>query len=359
MYIAVTQATRTEVKERIDVLLHEYCAAKMIDAQRIGERYSLLWESIAKLVNAGGKRFRPYMLLAAYNAYDQQGTVESITYAAMAQEFLHLAMLIHDDIIDRDTVRYGIKNVAGQYEESYTAYINDTQERVHMAYSTALLAGDVLLSEAYRLISRVDREPARVSNAIEILADGVFDVIGGELLDTENVFLHDVTISAETVAKYKTASYSFVSPLIMGATLAGAPSSEVSHLKMFAYNLGIAYQLRDDLLGVFGNTTTTGKSTSTDLTEGKSTYLIEQFEALASPTQKAAFSAVFHKADASEIELSTARELLIDSGAKAHVEQKIKLLGTRSKELIHQLAISETHKTVFYELVSTCLEREG
>jgi geranylgeranyl pyrophosphate synthase len=126
-----------------------------------------------------------------------------------------------------------------------------------MAQSTALLAGDILLSDAYLLLSKVAVADEFLRPAIKIFANGVFEVVGGELLDSESGFLNSV--SAEVIARYKTASYSFISPITMGATLGGASQHEVRLLKQFSEYLGVGYQLRDDLLGVFGDGEKTGK----------------------------------------------------------------------------------------------------
>jgi geranylgeranyl diphosphate synthase type II len=358
MHTATPSTSLTEVKKRVDTQLTEYCDTRTKSAHRVSERYGILWESINKLVEVGGKRLRPYMLIATYRAYAKEPHDEAIIPAAMAQEFVHLAMLIHDDIIDRDTIRYGIKNIVGQYEDAYQPYINNPAERTHMTESMGILAGDVLLSEAYHLLSKVACSPAAMSQAVAILSRGIFEVIGGELLDTENAFVTDTTISAEAIARYKTASYSFISPLTMGAALAGAPETELQALKQLAKQVGIGYQLRDDLLGVFGDESTTGKSTSTDIIEGKRTYLIEQFERVATDAQRQAFFSVFHKSHASEEALHNARKLLIEAGARAAVEEKIDTLRDQSMAIIQTLSISEASKATLTELVHACLKRD-
>lgn len=359
MQPTVSVPTITEVKSLIDQRLIEYCSVRMETARHINERYGILWESIATLINAGGKRFRPYMLITAFSAYaDDEADIESILPAAIAQELIHQAMLIHDDIIDRDTIRYGIKNVAGQYDDHYKQYLQDDAERRHMTTSSALLAGDVLISDAYRLIARVQAPKEHIVEAITLLSNGVFDVVGGELLDTESAFLTDTTIPAETIARYKTAGYSFVSPLLMGATFGGASESELRLLHQFAECLGIGYQLRDDMLGIFGNAAQTGKSTSTDITEGKRTYLIEQFETVATKKQKDDFYKIFHNLDATEIEIAQARELLQASGATDKVEAAIAHLQHTAEEIVGLLTMSDEVREVFRSLIAICLTRE-
>lgn len=348
----------TEVKQLIDTRLSEYCRVRIASAQHVHPRYGQLWETVRTLVTAGGKRFRPYMLISAYSAYaDLDESIEPILPAAIAQELIHQAMLVHDDIIDRDTTRYGIQNITGQYEALYAKDISDDTERGHMSLSSALLAGDVLISDAYHFLSRTDVSADRLAQATAILSNSVFEVVGGELLDTENAFLKETTISAETIARFKTASYSFISPITMGALLAGAPEQDIALLKEFSECVGIGYQLRDDLLGVYGDEDETGKSTTSDIIEGKRTYLIEQFDAHATKEQKQAFYEIFHRSNAMPQDIARAKELLSASGAKHQVETAIKVLAQHANERIDVFTISDEAKRVFHELVQQCLSR--
>lgn len=363
MQTVATGLTQSEVKNLIDTRLADYCEARIADAQVVSPRYTELWQSIDRLLKAGGKRFRPYMLLSTYLAYSQnnseESSIEAVVPAAMAQEFVHVAMLVHDDIIDRDDVRYGIKNVTGHYKDIYEPLLPDIGERTHMARSASLLAGDALLSESYRMLSTVNGPALLVQKATEIFANGVFEVIGGELLDTESGFFAKGTVNAELVARYKTASYSFISPLTSGAVLAGASGSEIMLLQQFSEYLGVGYQLRDDLLGVYGDSEKTGKSTSTDIIEGKQTYLIEQFDKLASEDQKHKFDALFHKADATDEQISIVKQLLVDSGAKAKVQSKIDELRQKAIYSVEQLSIPSESKEGFLTLIDRCLDREA
>lgn len=346
-------------KELTDTHIQRYCEERKANARHISPRYVALWDSIESLLLAGGKRLRPHLLITAYLGYAKDGMINTVLPAAVAQELLHSAMLVHDDIIDRDTVRYGVQNISGQYDTAYKLFIEDNTERAHMSLSAALLAGDILLSDAHRMLRSVDRPEELVNQATEILSRSVFEVVGGELLDTEVAFLPSGIINAETIATFKTASYSFTGPLTMGATLAGASEGELYLLTQLSEQLGIGYQLRDDLLGIFGDENKTGKSTSTDIVEGKRTFLIEQFEAIASSEQRSEFFSLFHRTNATPAELEKARELLIVSGAKEHVERHIDTLRESAYELISQLDIDEPARQELKSITKKCLQREA
>ncbi len=358
MQPSVSTLNLDAVKERVNRALARYCNERYGAASQVGHGYAVLWKSLSTLLQAGGKRLRPYMLLSAYQAYAEDPAIERVLPAALSQELVHLAMRVHDDIIDRDTIRYGIKNITGQYLDYYSANSESDTEVRHLAESSAILAGDILLSDSYRLLAKSDIGEMQLAKALLLMSRSVFEVVGGELLDTESALIDDPLVTAHTIARYKTASYSFIGPLVIGATLAGAPKKELETLQHFAESLGVAYQLRDDLLGVFGNEDVTGKSTSTDIVEGKRTHLIEQFELLATPEQATTFMVAFHNPKASHAQIATARDLLIESGAKAAVEAEIEKLTGRVQNALEALTISEESRRTFEELVQICLVRE-
>lgn len=346
------------VKHIIDTFLNDLLDERILQANAISPDYADLWKSIKVLTNAGGKRLRPYILLLSYGMNQRSASNSDVVPAAAAQELIHLAMLVHDDIIDRDAIRYGIKNIAGQYNERYAPYVQSGSDRLHFSSSAAMLAGDLLIAEAYSTLQRCSVAPEQIMMAQAQLTQSIFRVVGGELLDTESAFRPFEQVSAVTIANQKTASYSFVGPLVMGAALAGEPDETIELLKEFGTALGVAYQLKDDLLGVFGDEEVFGKSVSTDIIEGKHTYMIETFYVLANDEQKAMFDTVFKNTEATEAQLNTARQLLTDSGAKRATEIKIDELRDAAYVTLQDIAMNDSTKESFEQLIEKCLTRD-
>lgn len=229
----------------------------------------MLWKNIKDVSLVGGKRIRPFLTAVGYGRLD-----EKILPIAVAQELIHIAMLIHDDIIDLDDFRHGTKNIEGTYKDYYKKYLNN-ESAAHYASSAALLAGDLLIAEAYQLIAGSDLEQAIKLKISQQLSSSIFEVVGGELIDIEAAFVSDKDFDPITIYRYKTASYSFIGPLLSGAYAAELSADDVARLKRFAEHAGIAYQMQDDLLGIYGDSSKTGKSTTTDLEEAKCTYLVD------------------------------------------------------------------------------------
>lgn len=356
MHTSTKFLSKAEVKTLVDAELLAYFNARKEEAIQIGPRYEALWNTLSQLVLAGGKRFRPYMIMLAFSAYSDDEP-RTIMKAAIAQELLHSAMLIHDDIIDRDDTRYGVKNIFGQYQSLYAPLVSDPMEKYHYSVSAALLAGDALLSDAHAALWQLPTTPERTRKAHDIFSKAVRTVIGGELIDTEAAILPKGVVLPHQIALSKTASYSFVSPLLMGAVLAGAPESELSRLRTIAENVGVAYQLRDDLLGVFGDESQTGKSTASDIREGKYSTLVEVFESTATIDQKAIFAKAFKHTLATPEELEAARSALKASGADTEIERLIQSLRETALQDIQLLNLAPEARQALEHCIHECLER--
>jgi len=329
---------KTDYTDALNQVIDDFLARQKVKAQVMSPDYQEIWEELERLIHAGGKRLRPRMSILAYRAFGGQD-VPSMLPAAAAQELLHVAMLIHDDIIDRDYIRYGVDNIAGSYNKLYSELVTDDAERLHYAQGAAILAGDLLLSGSYLLMAE-SMVPAEKIIAIQkLLGQAVFEVVGGELLDTETAFRGMNAVSAETVARYKTASYTFILPLLVGARLTDLPSEDLSSVAEFGKNLGIAFQLRDDIIGVFGDEAATGKSTTGDIREGKRTYMVEQFFALATPDQKAMFKQYFGGASITNEQVDTVRKLLVASGALAATEEAVSFYESMARNALETLSI--------------------
>ena len=347
-----------ESKLIVENVLKDYFAERIAKAETVDGSYAQLWRSIEKLFLAGGKRIRPYVTMLSFQAYSDASEMSAIAPAAAAQELLHLAMLIHDDIIDRDRVRYGIANVSGQYDETYSTLITDTSEREHFSDSAATLAGDLLLSDAYGLITRCDIEPKLILEAQSILNDAVYAVVGGELLDTESAFRPSGTSRPLDIALLKTASYTFVSPLLMGAGFTGVSDEQKMHLRTFGEAIGVAYQLQDDLLGMFGNSERTGKSVTSDLAEGKYTHLVQLFYELADASQRKTYDEIAGRGDVSDVSAGIAKSMLVESGAKAALEDRIESLRSSAHMALMALTIHDDYKEQFRMLVEQLMGRD-
>lgn len=342
---------------QIETILGRFFISSIKNADRIDTYYGDLWRELYRLHKAGGKRLRPRLTLMAYEAFGGKDTSSMLQIAA-AQELIHFSMLIHDDIIDRDTVRYGVNNIIGSYEKVYGPFAKDDQDVRHYANSAAIMAGDLMIAGAHKLILDSPVDDSKKMIALQTMYDGIFDVAGGELLDTESSFRPMGAVDPIKIAIYKTASYSFSRPLTIGAHLADAPAKSIKQLARLASNLGIAYQLSDDLLGVFGDQTKTGKSNTGDIREGKQTLLASLTLELLSKSQKASFEEYFGNKSASDNELERIKKLMVASGAKRTVQDHVRTYLAAARNDLTKLGITGSSRNEFIELIDRIASRQ-
>ena len=298
---------------------------------------------------------RPRLVMLAYEAYGGKNP-ERVLPIATAWELLHACLLVHDDIIDRDLVRHGRPNIAGIYQEVY----GDLGEADvdHYALSAALLSGDLLLMSTYELIQTAPLTSDEKLLVQKYLNQAIFSVAGGELIDTDSVLYDPQRTDPIRVAKYKTASYSLQSPLQCGAALAGATEDELKKLAEIGLHAGIAYQLKDDLLGVFGDVETTGKSNRSDILEKKRTFLIKETLKNLAPEQASTLVDFFApNYEMGDEDAEKTVELIISSGAKENTEKTIHDESAKALRIVEELSMDQGYKDIFSSLISKLTTR--
>jgi geranylgeranyl pyrophosphate synthase len=291
---------------------------------RAGTPYADLHKQLKTLVARGGKRLRPLLCLLAFEGYGGKHW-QAVLPAAISQELLHAFLLIHDDIIDRDKQRWGGNNILGHYFERFSETMRP-HDALHAAESRALLAGDICLTLANQTLLSSDFEDSRLLQAQVLQQQTLLQVLQGELADTAYAVQTALPSEAQVVAMYrdKTASYSFCLPLLLGALFAGTSPSERRSLKLFAEDMGLAFQLQDDVLGMYGNQAVTGKPVLSDLREGKRTLLMLKTVSMATAPDRKEFLALHRKQSVNESDLHRAQQIMNDSGAYTYISDLIK-----------------------------------
>jgi len=301
----------------VETALARYFAGCRQRAAQYGDHYIALWDAL-EIASQGGKRVRPALVLATYDGFG--GRDPSIaTPVAVSFELLHTAFLIHDDVIDRDVARRGVANIAGRFSERAMAHGAATDQAGVWATAAAILAGDLALSEAHRAIALLPVTAVLRGRLLDLLDRAVFVSAAGELADVTNTAALQPLSVSDVIAtlENKTAVYSFEGPLQAGALLAGATEAAIEAVGLFGRLVGVAFQLTDDILGIYGDPAKTGKSAVTDLREGKQTALI----AHAGTTPAWSIIApLMGKPDLSEAEADVARRHLTACGARYATE---------------------------------------
>lgn len=267
-------ATAIAAMDQVEMVLDGFFETSCARASRMGRQYGQLWETLRSNTH-GGKRFRPRLVMTVFGGLGGTDTYQA-AHVAAAFELLHTALIIHDDVIDHDTRRRGTPNLAGMYQHRARQSGLEPAEAAHRGTSAAIVGGDLALTSTFRLITEAQL-PAQMQNQmLNLLDEAVFASAGGEILDVDfSARSAPPTLSdVMDMCRLKTAVYSFETPMQAGALLAGASQDTAELVGTVGRLTGTAYQLIDDLLGIFGDEALTGKSTVSDLVEGKYTLLM-------------------------------------------------------------------------------------
>ncbi len=263
-----------------------------------------LYDAAGHLIVNGGKRLRPYMVIRSCQILGGK-TPNAITVAS-AVEMVHNFTLVHDDIMDNDEMRHGVPTVHKKF-----------------GMPVAILAGDVLFSKAYQIITESKLSANATTQLVSRLAKACVDVCEGQLLDVKMAEEKKIPTQAEYIAMIgkKTAALFDVS-CSMGAICATTKSKDISNLSAFGRNLGIAFQITDDLIGVMGDLKVTKKPVGNDLREGKKSLPILMAIKLAKGKNKKTILKAFGNSKVTKNDLNRAVDVIRSLGIEEDVRKQ-------------------------------------
>lgn len=306
-----------EVRPEVDRALAEVWDAALAEHGGRGAAVSAPLEAARELCLRGGKRLRAALVVAGYRVGGGGRDWMPILPACCAVELVQGYFLIHDDWMDQDRMRRGGPAVHAALEAAGLP--------VHLAACGAVLAGDYTLALATRELSRARVAAERWPSVLSRFAALQLDAVVGQQLDVlgpgENL---------EEMYRLKTASYTVIGPLELGMEAAGGQRPTRAELAAFAFPVGIAFQLRDDLIGALADTAISGKPQGSDLRAGKRSLLIDTALRRADPSAAELIRGVFGNRGALAAELERALVAVRRSGAPQQVESRIAELSAQA-----------------------------
>jgi geranylgeranyl diphosphate synthase, type I len=308
-------------------------------------------EQVAKIALAGGKRARPFLVYSMYKI--SGGKNEEVAMRiAMSVEMFHIFCLIHDDITDRGQLRHGQVTVH-EYAAAALRKARRRGDLAHISESQAMLAGDLVYAWAYERLAGLKgvEEKAHVE-ALKVFNEAMQDVIAGQMIDVDLT----TRVSAPTALVFrkmelKTASYTFIRPLELGAALAGASAEVRTFCRNFGKEMGVGFQLQDDLLDIVGTTKRLGKRPLGDVREGQHTPLSQHAFQHANVADGRFLARVFGKGTLSVRDAQRVREIFVRTGALAYAEGRIRKHFARAERLLQSAPIEERGKEVLTQLL--------
>ncbi len=333
--------------------LREILEEKKTEAAGISDYVKDIVEIAMDYTLRGGKRLRAFLVLIGYwSRRWRSGDIDKARYVMAAMEFLQSYLLVHDDIMDRDEIRRGGPTVHVWFDDKCrkTGLIGDCQ---HYGVSQAILTGDYLESLAVYSLARPGFPQPILSRLLETYTRGMRMVAYGQFLDVLIAYkrLREVTEKdVYTIHKLKTASYTVELPLHLGVIASGEVDDELYRdLSAYAEPAGIAFQLVDDILGLYGDPSVTGKPVGSDVREKKKTLLIIKAYELGSSEDRRFLEEIYdHRRpeDITDDDVARVQEIVKDTGSLDY-----------NREIIEKLA--EEAYRVLEESSTICGEAKG
>jgi geranylgeranyl diphosphate synthase type I len=346
------------LRARVDKALAAFLAEQRDRLAAIDPALAEISDAVEEFVLGGGKRLRPAF---AYWGYRGAGGADSeqIVAALSALELVQASALIHDDLMDRSDTRRGVPAMHRRFERRHTE-AGWRGGSAAFGDSAAVLLGDLTLVWSDELLHSSGVGLTELARARRVFDQMRTEVTVGQYLDVLTQATGDTSLErAGKVARYKSAKYTVERPLLLGAALAGADPEVEAAYAGFGLPLGEAFQLRDDILGVFGDPAQTGKPAGDDLREGKRTYLVASAFAALDAGARAELDAALGNQGLDDAGVTRLRDLIRDSGALSATERRIdELMSTalaalttaelddEAREMLLLLADAATRRTV-------------
>ena len=284
----------------------------------------------------GGKRLRGAFTYESYRMFNGRDEKEILKVSAV-MELLHSYLLIHDDVMDSSDIRHSRPTIHKVYEKESDKYIPNYSNAPHFGESIAINIGDILCHLALMNLAKTDFKAEVKIEAMGKIHREFTDTGYGQIIDCFGTILPDVKEDHVLKVHYfKTGKYTYETPLHVGAILAGAAQNELRYLTEYAIPGGMAFQIQDDILGMFGNEEKIGKPADSDLKEGKKTLLIIKALEKATNDQRYILNNALGNEELKQEDLEKVRQIIVDTGSLDYSKDIAKKYMIQAKEALDQ-----------------------
>jgi geranylgeranyl diphosphate synthase type I len=337
----------SQTKNKIDTELKSF-ASRLDQDYRLKDISPLLSAKIKDYILRPGKRIRPTLFVMGYLAYSRK-PASGLFRSALSIELLHDFMLVHDDIIDKSDLRRGKPAMHKMFNDHFSKSRNIKFN----GQDLAIVAGDILYALAMDAFLAIKEKPERKEKALRKFVHAALYTGCGEFIEMVCGAKTIEKISQADIYKVydlKTAYYTFAYPLSIGATLAGAPENQVKKIFEYGVYLGRAFQIQDDIIGMFADEKETGKSVLSDLQEAKKTLLIWRASRTADPANRKKIKQILLKEKVALSDLVKMRDIIKTSGSLDYARRQIKSLNSQAIKICDSLTIPSGYKKLLFDL---------
>ena len=308
-----------------------------LDALPYDRRPTSLYDPVKYVLSLGGKRIRPVLMLLAYNLYKDDPA--DIMMQALALETYHNYTLLHDDLMDNADLRRGHETVHKRWDAN-----------------TAILSGDSMLVLAYQRMQQCPKE--KLQAVLDVFTETALEIGEGQQYDMDFETRNDVTEDEYIEMIRLKTSVLLACAVKIGALLAGAPQEDVDNLYKFGEQLGLAFQLQDDLLDVYGDPAVFGKAIGGDITSNKKTYMLINAVNRANPEQRQELMRWIEAKEFNRDEKVRAVTALYDQiGIRQLCERKINHYFDECRKYLARVGVSDERKQQLLDYTDEMMER--
>ena len=351
---ATLLSVRSAVEEELGIFLNREAAY----LNSISTELTPVSDSLSSFLLDSGKRLRPLFAYAGFLA--SGGSLDKPVVRAMASlELLQACALIHDDLMDGSDTRRGKPSIHRHFESRHVQEDLDGFAP-HYGLSAAVLLGDLALVWSDQMLNSAGLTTAQFTALLPYYNEMRVELMAGQFLDIHEQTQKTTSVDRSMkIARYKSGKYTIERPLHLGAAMASAPSEIFTALSAYGLPLGEAFQLRDDLLGVFGDPSVTGKPAGDDLREGKRTVLIAMTNDRQSEAQREIARKYFGKPDLDAQGVAVLREIIESTGARAELESTIERLTDQALSAAQSAVFTEDGNAMLVELANIATKRSS
>lgn len=346
-----------EFKKEVDRELELYLDKTIKKAQEHDIVVADALKYVKKIVLAGGKRIRPAFMYYGYLATGGK-ELKKMIHASISIELVHVFLLIHDDIMDRDNTRHGIDTVHYKYEKLGKTFFGKGDFE-HFGLSMAIIIGDMVGAFGNQVIYDSKFDSDLIMQALSRLQSIIAMTVIGQSQDI-CIEYRKMATEKEILAMYtnKTAKYTIEGPLHLGAILGGATEEELKAMSTYAIPIGIAFQIQDDILGLFGSEKKLGKRVGSDIEEGKQTILVAKAREFGDKSQKAVLKSILGKKNLTKQDIVDFQQVIIATGSLEYAKNMARELILQGRESLEKIKIAQETKDFLDGIAQYMIDRE-
>lgn len=346
-----------EIRNSINQELLNFVAAENKYLNEIGSELVPVAEAMERFLLDSGKRLRPIFAYLGFLGTGSKPTIE-VLRACASLELVHVCALIHDDVMDASDTRRGAPSIHRAFEAMHLAKkLSGSAEQ--FGISSAILLGDLALVWSAKMLHQSGISGETLIRSLPMYDEMRVELMAGQYLDVYEQALASESVERSLkVARYKSGKYTIERPLHFGAALGNAKPDLFNTYSNYGLPLGEAFQLRDDILGIFGNPEETGKPAGDDLREGKRTVLLAKVMELASQNEKSEIGSALGNQSLELAQVNRVRDIFISTGALSQVEELISTLTSSAQSALEHGEIEPLALSALTQLLTIVTQRK-